>query len=35
MAVDRGLLAYDAPIAWYWPNFSQKRKASITVRLHS
>jgi len=30
--VDRGLLAYDEPVARYWPEFAQAGKARITVR---
>jgi CubicO group peptidase (beta-lactamase class C family) len=30
--VDRGALAYDDPVARYWPEFAQAGKASITVR---
>lgn len=30
--VDRGLLAYDAPVARYWPEFGANGKSSITVR---
>ncbi|MHB1132334.1 MAG: serine hydrolase domain-containing protein [Chloroflexota bacterium] len=29
---DRGLVEYDAPIAWYWPEFAAKGKGSATVR---
>jgi CubicO group peptidase (beta-lactamase class C family) len=29
---DRGLVAYDAPLARYWPEFAQSGKAGITVR---
>ncbi len=29
---DRGLIAYDAPIADYWPEFAARGKAAITVR---
>lgn len=29
---DRGLIAYDAPIARYWPAFAQNGKSTITVR---
>jgi CubicO group peptidase (beta-lactamase class C family) len=32
MLVDRGLIDLDAPIARYWPEFSQRGKAAITVR---
>jgi CubicO group peptidase (beta-lactamase class C family) len=31
MLVDRGRLAYDAPVARYWPEFSQGGKQAITV----
>jgi len=30
--VDRGLVAYDAPVAEYWPEFGQAGKEHITVR---
>ena len=30
--VDRGLLAYDEPVAEYWPEFGANGKADITVR---
>src|SRR5689334_17044202 len=30
--VDRGLIAYDAPVAQYWPEFGCNGKADITVR---
>jgi CubicO group peptidase (beta-lactamase class C family) len=30
--VDRGLLAYDVPVAEYWPEFGANGKAGITVR---
>ena len=30
--VDRGLLAYDAPVAEYWPEFAANGKSQITVR---
>lgn len=30
--VDRGLLAYDAPVAQFWPEFGVNGKADITVR---
>lgn len=30
--VDRGLLDYDDPVSKHWPEFSQGRKAAITVR---
>jgi CubicO group peptidase (beta-lactamase class C family) len=33
MVVDRGLLDLDAPIARYWPEFAQKGKAEIPVRM--
>ncbi len=29
---ERGLLEYDRPIAYYWPEFAQNGKAEITVR---
>jgi len=29
---DRGLLDFDAPVARYWPEFSQAGKADVTVR---
>lgn len=29
---DRGLLAYDAPVARYWPEFAANGKESVTVR---
>ena len=32
MQVDKGLVAYDAPVAEYWPEFAQKGKERITVR---
>jgi len=32
MLVDRGLLDLDAPVAHYWPEFAQARKAKILVR---
>jgi CubicO group peptidase (beta-lactamase class C family) len=32
MLADRGVLAYDAPIAKYWPDFAQKGKGLITLR---
>jgi CubicO group peptidase (beta-lactamase class C family) len=32
MAVDRGLLALDAPVADYWPEFAALGKDTITVR---
>ena len=28
----RGWLDYDAPVAWYWPEFAQNGKGAITVR---
>jgi CubicO group peptidase (beta-lactamase class C family) len=30
--VDRGLIAYDTPVAEYWPEFGANGKADITVR---
>ena len=30
--VDRGLLAYDAPVARYWPEFGANGKSKITLR---
>jgi CubicO group peptidase (beta-lactamase class C family) len=33
MLIDRGLLDLDAPIARYWPEFAQKGKAEIPVRM--
>jgi CubicO group peptidase (beta-lactamase class C family) len=30
--VDRGLIAYDAPVAEYWPEFGVNGKSDITVR---
>ena len=30
--VDRGLLAYDTPVAEYWPEFGANGKSDITVR---
>ncbi|ORA31701.1 esterase [Mycobacterium branderi] len=30
--VDRGLLAYDVPVAEYWPEFGAKGKSAITIR---
>lgn len=30
--VDRGLLAYDVPVAEYWPEFGANGKAAITIR---
>ena len=32
MAVDRGLLDVDAPVATYWPEFAANGKESIEVR---
>lgn len=32
VAVSRGLLDYDAPVADYWPEFAQAGKGSVTVR---
>lgn len=32
MAVDRGLIDVDAPVATYWPEFAQKGKEDILVR---
>jgi CubicO group peptidase (beta-lactamase class C family) len=32
LAVSRGLLDYDAPVADYWPEFAQAGKGAITVR---
>jgi len=32
MCVDRGLLSYDDPVAWYWPEFAAEGKGRITVR---
>src|SRR5436309_2558773 len=32
LLVDRGILAYDTPIATYWPEFAQNGKGAITVR---
>ncbi len=32
IAVDRGLLDLDAPVARYWPEFAQGRKDAVTVR---
>lgn len=32
IAVDRGLLEYDAPVARYWPEFAQEGKEAITLR---
>ena len=31
MLADRGRLAYDAPVAKYWPEFAQGGKQDITV----
>lgn len=31
MLVDRGQLAYDAPVARYWPEFAAHRKGAITL----
>lgn len=31
MAVDRGLVAYDQPVADFWPEFGQAGKAGVTV----
>lgn len=33
MAVDRGLIDYDAPVAHYWPVFGGNGKAEITVEM--
>lgn len=33
MAIDRGLIDADAPIARYWPEFAQGGKQDITVRM--
>ncbi len=30
--VDRGLLAYDVPVAEYWPEFGANGKSAITIR---
>ena len=30
--VDRGLLAYDVPVAEYWPKFGANGKSAITIR---
>ncbi|MEA1652896.1 serine hydrolase domain-containing protein [Nitrospirillum sp. BR 11164] len=32
MQVERGLIAYDAPLAAYWPDFAQAGKGDVTVR---
>lgn len=32
IAIDRGLLALDAPVARYWPEFAAAGKAHVTVR---
>lgn len=32
MLADRGKLAYDAPVATYWPGFARAGKGAITVR---
>ena len=32
IAVDRGQLEYDAPVARYWPNFGRSGKGEITLR---
>jgi CubicO group peptidase (beta-lactamase class C family) len=32
VAVARGLISYDAPVAEYWPEFAQASKGAITVR---
>lgn len=32
LAVSRGLLDYDAPVAAYWPDFAQAGKEAVTVR---
>jgi CubicO group peptidase (beta-lactamase class C family) len=32
VAASQGLVAYDAPVADYWPEFAQGEKAAITVR---
>ncbi|ORX43698.1 beta-lactamase/transpeptidase-like protein [Hesseltinella vesiculosa] len=29
--VQKGLLDYDAPIAWYWPEFAQGHKENVTL----
>jgi CubicO group peptidase (beta-lactamase class C family) len=33
MAIDRGLVELDAPVARYWPEFAQNGKEGITVRM--
>jgi CubicO group peptidase (beta-lactamase class C family) len=33
MAIDRGLVDPDQPIAYYWPEFAQAGKEAITVRM--
>ncbi len=33
MLVDRGQLAYDAPVARYWPEFGARGRASLTVAM--
>lgn len=32
LLAERGVLAYDEPIATYWPEFAQNGKAAVTVR---
>jgi CubicO group peptidase (beta-lactamase class C family) len=32
MAIERGLLDLDTPVAHYWPEFAQSGKAAVTVR---
>ncbi|MGA2503169.1 MAG: serine hydrolase domain-containing protein [Anaerolineales bacterium] len=32
MLAERGLLDFDAPVAYYWPEFAQKGKGSVLVR---
>jgi len=32
LAAERGMFAWDAPVARYWPEFGQRGKQSITVR---
>ena len=32
MQVERGLIAYDAPLAEYWPEFAAEGKGDVTVR---